>query len=120
LWVFPKYKDIRPRYDQKTFDPAERKNAFQEIISPLESSGTGVKINQDAYMYLSAPDAKTELNYSIKKDGNGIYLFVLEGTLSAGGEKLNKRDGAGITDTEEVRIVAETDAEFLLIEIPMN
>ena len=34
LWIFPKVKNIEPRYDQKTFDPADRKNKWQEIVSP--------------------------------------------------------------------------------------
>lgn len=120
LWIFPKYKDIAPRYDQKAFDPVARTNAFQEIVSPLESSGSGVKINQDAYMFLSDPRSGKKLTYEVNLAGNGVYLFVLNGKISVGGQTLNRRDGMGITDTRAIEIAAEADSELLLIEVPMN
>src|SRR5690606_4809322 len=50
IWVFPKLRNIKPRYDQKSFDPAERINRLQTIVSP---DGTdGVQINQDAWFSL--------------------------------------------------------------------
>jgi len=120
LWIFPKYKDIAPRYDQKTFDPAGRENNFQEIVSPLESEGTGVKINQNAYLYLSNLTEGSELTYQIKREGNGVYVFVLRGDLTIAGEILGKRDGIGIHEADSFEIVANTKSEVLLIEIPMN
>ncbi|HKK38823.1 MAG TPA: pirin family protein, partial [Cryomorphaceae bacterium] len=120
LWIFPKYKDIAPRYDQKTFDPNERKDQFQEIVSPLESSGAGVKINQNAYMHLTDLTEGTELTYTMKGAGNGVYVFVLQGDVSIAGEALNKRDGIGISETESFKIKAKANAELLLIEVPLN
>jgi len=120
LWIFPKYKDIAPRYDQKTFDPSERKNQFQEIVSPLESSGSGIKINQDAYLHLADLSKDSELTYKIKGEGNGVYAFVLSGELNIAGEELNGRDGMGISDTAEITLRAMSEAEVLLIEVPMN
>ena len=120
LWIFPKYKDIAPRYDQKTFDPAGRENNFQEIVSPLESEGTGVKINQNAYLYLSNLTEGSELTYQIKREGNGVYVFVIQGDLKIAGEILGKRDGIGIYEADSFEIVANTKSEVLLIEIPMN
>ena len=120
LWIFPKYKDIAPRYDQKTFDPAGRENNFQEIVSPLESEGTGVKINQNAHLYLSNLTEGFEMTYQIKREGNGVYVFVLRGDLTIAGEILGKRDGIGIYEADSFEIVANTKSEVLLIEIPMN
>lgn len=120
LWIFPKYKDIAPRYDQKTFNPDERRNDFQEIVSPLESSGKGVKINQDAYLNLSDLTQGTELQYSLKREGNGVYVFVLQGNVRLAGVELGKRDGIGISDTDSFQIASSTNAEILLIEVPMN
>ncbi len=120
LWIFPKYKDIKPRYDQKTFDPADRKNKFQEIVSPLESSGKGVKINQDAYIHMIDLDEGNSLKYNIKKEGNALYLFVLDGEIEAGETSLYRRDGLGATDLESLNLKATKNAEALLIEVPQN
>lgn len=57
---------------------------------------------------------------SINKNENGIYAFVLKGDITINNISLNERDGLGITETEILNIVANTDAEFLLIEVPMK
>ncbi|MGB6035361.1 MAG: pirin family protein [Cryomorphaceae bacterium] len=120
LWIFPKYKDIAPRYDQKTFDPEQRKDQFQEIVSPLESSGTGVKINQNAYMHMVDMTEGLELTYQVKEEGNGVYVFVLNGDVTVGGESLQKRDGMGVSEVNSFGLKANANAELLLIEVPMN
>ena len=120
LWIFPKYKDIAPRYDQKRFDPKNRINRFQEIVSPLESSGEGVKINQDAYLHLADMEKDTDLIYTIKKNGNGLYVFVLEGEVKVGDIILERRDAVGITAASAIEFKTNEKAELLLIEVPMN
>ena len=58
--------------------------------------------------------------YKIKKEGNGIYAFVLEGDVEIEGEQLNKRDGIGIWDTSSIKVQANENARVLLMEIPMS
>ncbi|WP_443083689.1 hypothetical protein, partial [Vibrio sp. IB15] len=36
------------------------------------------------------------------------------------GQELNTRDAVGISGTDTLNIKANTDAEFLLMDIPMN
>ncbi len=58
--------------------------------------------------------------YAVQKSSNGVYVFVLEGEVTVNGQKLNKRDGFGVWDTDKLSITADTDAEVLLIDVPMN
>ena len=51
---------------------------------------------------------------------NGVYAFVLEGDVTINGQKLNKRDGLGVWETDKISLLADSDAEVLLIEVPMN
>jgi len=44
---------------------------------------------------------------------------VIDGDLIINGEKLNRRDALGIADAADVEIKAESEAELLLMEIPM-
>lgn len=119
LWIFPKVKNINPTYDQKTFDPSERINKFQEVVSP-EGHSKGVTINQDAWLHLAKLEKDFKATYAIKKNGNGVYIFVINGEVTVNSEKLNKRDGFGVWETEEVPIAADSGAEILLIEVPMH
>ena len=34
IWVFPNKRNVNPRYDQITLNPADRVNKFQQILSP--------------------------------------------------------------------------------------
>lgn len=119
LWIFPKVKNIEPRYDQKTFDPADRLNKWQEIVSPL-SDGKGVTINQDAWLHLANFEKGFKTEYEVKQQGNGVYVFVLDGDVTVGSEKLSKRDGLGVWETEKFPLSVISKAELLLIEVPMN
>jgi redox-sensitive bicupin YhaK (pirin superfamily) len=119
IWVFPKVKNIEPRYDQQEFSIEERKNKFQTVVSPLESNNGGIGINQDAWFSLGNFDAGTETLYKIKRQGNGVYAFVLEGKIEINEQKLGRRDAYGVSETEAIKIKASSDAEILLMDIPM-
>jgi quercetin 2,3-dioxygenase len=119
IWVFPKLENIEPRYDQQTFAVADRKNHFQTIVSPLGSDGGGVGMNQDAWFSLGNLEKGIETTYKINKSGNGVYVFVIDGEVSVENQTLNRRDGLGISETENFKIKANENAEVLLMEIPI-
>ncbi len=117
IWVLPKEHNITPRYDQKSFDVTERKNSIQTVVSPTDDKA--VWINQDAYFSLSDLSQGTSIEYKMNLSGNGVYVFVLEGEATVGESSLNRRDGLGVWDTEQVNITASADAQLLFVEVPM-
>jgi redox-sensitive bicupin YhaK (pirin superfamily) len=119
VWVFPKERNIKPRYDQKTFDTGVRINNWQVIVSP-RTEDSALWINQDARFSLTKLEAGKELNYTNAFAGNGVFLVVINGAVKINGQQLNKRDAMGISDTDSFSITAEEDAELLAIEVPMQ
>ncbi len=117
IWVFPKNRDITPRYDQLSFLPEERHNRFQTIVSP---EGEGVHINQDAWFSLGRFEAGQMATYAIQKAGNGVYAFVLDGTVRIDGHELQRRDALGISGGNTLDLSFSTDSEVLLLEVPMD
>ena len=118
LWVIPKQENIKPRYEQKTFNVSDRSNKWQTVVSPDENDG-GVWINQDAVFSLAHAAKDSTLTYKNKFKGNGVYLFLLEGAVEVNGERLNKRDAIEISDAEEFEINVKDDTELLAVEVPM-
>jgi redox-sensitive bicupin YhaK (pirin superfamily) len=118
IWVFPKERNIAPRYDQKTFKPEERINQFQTVVAPDDDNA--VWINQDGWFSLANLRSDFSTTYKIKKEGNGVYVFVLEGNVTVNGQSLFKRDAFGVWDVDALDIAAITDAEILLIDVPMK
>lgn len=119
IWVIPNKKGVTPRYDQITLNQEDRHNKLQQILSP-NADDAGVWIHQDAWFHLGKFDKDFSTEYTFKKQGNGLYVFVLNGDVTVGEQSLNKRDGLGIWNTEKITIKADSDAEFLLMEVPMN
>ncbi len=119
IWVFPNKRDVTPRYDQLTLTADESRNQLQQILSPSPDDA-GVWIHQDAWFHLGRFDKGIKTDYTLRKKGNGVYAFVLKGDVQIAGNSLNTRDGLGIWDTGSVSIEAESDAEFLLMEVPMT
>ncbi|MGN6163528.1 MAG: pirin family protein [Flavisolibacter sp.] len=120
IWIFPNQKNVQPRYDQKTFNDNDKHNKLATIVSPIGSNDDGVQIHQDAWFHLGKLDKGTQLNYGIRKKGNGVYAFVLNGDVTITDIVLNRRDGLGINETDSLSIIADNDAEILLMEVPMN
>jgi hypothetical protein len=118
LWIFPDKKGHQPRYNQNYFDPAERKNKLQFVVTP-EKKDDNLWLNQDAYLSFTDLEKNKSLDYKIHTKGNGVYLFLIEGQISVSGETLSKRDGVGIYETDEFLITANEDSQILLIEVPM-
>ena len=119
IWLFPKYRNVEPRYQQITLDKSLEKNDFAQILSP-NPDDAGVWIHQDAWFYLSDFDADFSKKLSLKKEGNGFYIMNIEGEIEVNGEKLERRDAVGIWETNEIEIKANTAAKFLVMEIPME
>lgn len=118
IWVFPKEKNIEPRYDQKSFAHADRLNKIKTVVAPDDENA--IWINQDAWFSLADLTKTTTTQYKIHKEGNGVYVFVLKGKVTVNDQSLEERDGLGVYETDTLNIKADTDAEILLIDVPMQ
>jgi quercetin 2,3-dioxygenase len=119
VWVFPKVKNITPRYDQRSFDIADRIGQWQVVVSPREEDGA-LWINQDARFALTNLSAGNTLSYNNAFKGKGVFLVVIGGSVKVNGISLGRRDALGISETDSFSITAIEDAELLAVEIPMN
>ena len=127
IWVYPNKLNVTPRYDQVRLDPAKEHNALQQLIYPYPGStqakpaNDGAWIYQDAWFHMGTFDAVRKFTYDVKKPGNGVYLFVIDGVFLYNGERLDTRDGLGITGTDSINIeAAEQGSRILIMEVPMK
>ena len=118
IWIIPNKKDVEPRYDQISLRDIERKNAFYQILSP-NPEDQGVWIHQDAWFHLGGFETGNKAKYALKKKGNGVYVFVLEGEVEINDQLLGKRDGYGIWDVDQFDFKSNGASKVLLMEVPM-
>ncbi len=119
IWVYPNVLNVEPRYDQLTLNKDDRHNKLQQILSP-NPDDDGVWIHQNAWFNLGGFDKGLSTEYELKAEDNGVYVFVINGSIRINGQVLNTRDGFGIWDTDKFTIDILEDAEFLLMEVPMS
>ena len=119
IWIFPKERNIEPRYDQRFFTDADKNQQFKTIVAPVKSQDV-MWINQDAYFSIGKFTESQTIDYTIQHEGNGAYVFVIEGAASINNEQLNKRDAMGISETQQFQLNIAANSEILIIDVPMS
>lgn len=118
IWLSPNKKNVEPRYGQFTLDKTKMHNRLLQVLGP-EKSDEGVWAHQEAWFSMGQLDAGFETEYTLKKNGNGVYAFVIEGDVTIAGQVLTERDGLGIEELGTIDIKAGSNARILLMEVPM-
>ena len=118
LWLFPNKQNVKPRYDQLPIRSLHQKNEFFQILSP-SANDQGVWIHQDAWMHILDADQDQSFDYVLQSPENGVYLIVIEGEVEVDNQTLYRRDAVGIWETDKLTIKTKTDAELLLVQVPM-
>lgn len=135
IWVYPNRMNITPRYQQSDYIYPSTPNQWQTIIEPLreqeltaagalareapEGASAPGMIAQDAWFSLGQLEKGHKLPYRLKREGNGVYLFLIRGRIAAEGQTLDPKDGLGISGSAQVEVEALEASEVLLVEVPM-
>ena len=120
IWLFPNKKNVTPRYDQIQLPDLAKHNELHQVLSPnVEDSG--VWIHQNAWFHMGTYDAGTAQSYRLKDARNGLYLFMIEGSIDIEGETLGARDAIGLSDFNEASFTSTAEnTRVLLLEVPMH
>ena len=119
IWLFPNKKNVNPRYDQIEIKSISKSNEFNQILSPFKDD-QGVWIHQDAWFYLGEFNENSRQKHTIKKENNGVYIFVIEGKVKINDQELLSKDGFGIWRVNEIEMDINSNSKVLMMDIPMN
>lgn len=119
IWLFPNQRQVEPRYQQISLSSLHKENELYQVLSPNENDD-GVWIYQDAWFHMGQLEAGWTGNYQVKKEGNGIYLMVIDGEVKLDKYTLNRRDAVAITQASEIKLEVQSDTRVLIMDIPMN
>jgi len=120
IWLFPNTKNVTPRYDQIQLPDLATHNHLHQVLSP-NAEDAGVWIHQNAWFHMGTFDAGTAQSYTLKDARNGLYLFMIEGSIEIEGETLGARDAIGLSDLNEVSFTSTSEnTRVLLMEVPMH
>jgi quercetin 2,3-dioxygenase len=119
IWIYTRSRNISPRYDQKVFDPEKRKNLIQCLVCPDDQQETGsLWICQDAWISITQLQGGKNLKYTLHRNENCVFAFVIDGNATIAGQAAGRRDSVGISETGLFEIKSSTGSELLIIEVP--
>jgi hypothetical protein len=119
IWIFPDQKDVKPRYDQRRFDPDTFMNTIKTIVNNSEQDDS-LFIHQQAVLSLGRLTAGHKTSYKVHYPGNGVYIFLIDGKIEVDGTTLLRRDGLGVERASEIPVTVQEDAFALFLEVPMR
>ena len=116
VWIYPNIQNVKPVSNIKSFDAKDRIEKWQTLISPIGGNDSELKIQQQAWISRGEFRANQEINYIPKKVGNGLYLFVINGSITINNQLVTTRDAIGITEMENLQIVINENSDLLMID----
>ena len=118
IWIFPRIENTEPEYNNYDIRPLLKRNEPILIISP--DGKVPASIKQDAWFSMGTFDAGKSFEYKLHQEGNGVYIFIIEGDVKVADNLLSKRDGIGLWDTKNFKVEVIQEATLLLMEVPMR
>ena len=119
IWIKPDTRNVEPRYEQESYDLEQNINNWVNVVSPWESPEPGLRIHQKAYMDLMITDSEQELTLKPRIDGNGLFLFSLQGSVTGLEQPLGERDAVALSHLQDpIKVKIAANSKVLLIEVP--
>jgi len=117
IWIMPRHKGNKPRWEQKPFTREQRLNKLLPVVTATDDGGKAdaLTIDADATLYVSTLEKGHKVTHQAKNDK--VYLFVIDGQVTVDGQPLETGDQARIVDATKVEIGATKDTELLLIDL---
>ncbi|MGM8897708.1 MULTISPECIES: pirin family protein [unclassified Psychrobacter] len=119
IWLEPNKKDVTPRYQQVSLVELLNRNQFNQVLSP-SMHDAGVWLYQNAWFSVGEFDAGVTKTYTLNDASNGVYVFVISGSVVIDGNVLQQRDGLGISETDKFTMDVISKAQVLVMEVPVG
>jgi quercetin 2,3-dioxygenase len=117
MWIMPTELGLSPGVEQKVFTKQDRMDRLLEVISPR--GGAAVTVHGNASVLVSALSAGRSVTHGLPP-GRGLYLYVIEGDVAVGGQKMATGDAARITDEPTVEVEATSDSELIGVDVDLT
>lgn len=115
IWIQPDQRGVAPSYEQKHFEPEEKRGRLRLIASPDGADGS-VRIHQDAKVYAGLFDGAEQAELAIGADRQ-VYVHVARGSVTANGSALNAGDAVALTAAASLSLTKGEGAEVLVFDL---
>ena len=116
VWILPDVTGIAPEYEERRFEPEEKRGRLRLVASPTGEQGS-VTIHQDARVYAGLFDGDEQAALDVVA-GRRVYLHVARGTITANGQALAAGDALKMSDEPRLELTNGSGAEVLIFDLP--
>jgi redox-sensitive bicupin YhaK (pirin superfamily) len=115
IWLLPKFRGVRPGYEQKHFAPAERRGQLRTVVSPAGDGGA-LAINADASIEAGLFDGDESATKPL--DASRLaYVHVARGEIDVIGHSLSAGDAALLDGENALQLSKGIGAEVLVFDL---
>ena len=115
IWIEPDALGIEPGYEQKRFEPAEKRGMLRLVASRDGHAGS-VTLHADAALYAGLFDGAESAELPLDPARRG-YVHLVRGELDVNGRLLRGGDAALLSGEAHVRLSGGRDAEVLVFDL---
>ena len=121
IWIEPRERNVTPRWDQAEFPHAPVNQNLKLLVSGRDShkdqidTGQVLYIHQDASLYGGVIEKGNKITHH--PHSGQLYMIVSKGDITVNDETLSEGDGAEISDKSPLEIIAQTNAEIVIIDL---
>jgi redox-sensitive bicupin YhaK (pirin superfamily) len=115
IWIIPNELGIKPGYEQKTFDEAQKRGRLRLVASADGRDGS-VTIHADAALYAGLFDGEEAAEMALDAT-RSTYVQVVRGTLQVNGHEVTAGDAVLIENEPRLRVGAGRAAEVIVFDL---
>ena len=115
VWIVPERRGLRPSYEQRAFDDADKRGRLK-LIGSRDGTGGSIAFHQDVAIYASILGDGEAVDHR-PAAGRGVWLQVVRGAVVVNGQPLAEGDGAAIVDEAAITIRGASESEVLLFDL---
>jgi redox-sensitive bicupin YhaK (pirin superfamily) len=115
IWIEPKQSGGEPSWGAKPFPKGDRSGRFVPLASGFTGDNEALPIRARARVLGASLKAGETAKYELGP-GRHLYLVPAEGSIEVNGVRIDKRDGAAVSDEALLAVKALEDSEIVLVD----
>ncbi|MBU6461933.1 MAG: pirin family protein [Bradyrhizobium sp.] len=115
IWIEPTMQGGQPTWGTRPFPKSDRSGKLVTIASGFEVDKDALPIRAKARVLATTLRAGESAEYAPGK-ARHLYLVPAAGAVEVNGVRVNARDGAAISNENQLKITALEDSELVLVD----
>ena len=116
IWILPDRAGETPSWGQREFPKGDRAGKWVTLAAgDAGADGEVLPIRADAKVLAAKLSAGERLDYAADP-ARHLYLVSPTGRITVNGQRAEARDGIAVTGEQRLEIVAEDDAEIVMVD----